>query len=535
MRKTSILLFAILMPVSTAFAQETYENGNITGGDLNGTARYVGMGGAMDALGADLSTVSSNPAGTALFRRSAAAITMGYTKQTDVEKFADGKKNTFNFDQAGFVISKKMSDDLMINFALNYHQSRNFNQILQAAGQMADGSSQGRVSYDKGYFGGIVGGNDIYPNASHPIGEEVYSNNYAFNQLDWLYYNSVVYNPNIDPVNPFVYHGALLYDYGKAQRGFISDYDLNISANLNDRFYAGITFGIKDVHYRSYSEYAELYGWNTPNLGGILLEDHRKISGTGLDMAVGIIVRPIDASPFRVGLSVKSPTIYDLKSENYTAMFVDTRNANSQYLGPSGLDISNSYKFSLYTPWQFGLSVGHTVGKELALGASVEYADYRYTNNRIDDYVDYGVYDPYEDYTHADAVMNHNTKDVMRGVFTFKVGGEYKIIPELALRLGYNYLTPKYSSDGFKDGSLYSVGNNFMSTTEYTNWGSTSRITAGLGYSHKQFSLDLAYQYTQTKGTFYPYFDKFDADNYATSADVYNKLHHMMMTLSYRF
>lgn len=40
-------------------AQETYENAKIVAEDLNGTARYVGMGGAMEALGADISTISS--------------------------------------------------------------------------------------------------------------------------------------------------------------------------------------------------------------------------------------------------------------------------------------------------------------------------------------------------------------------------------------------------------------------------------------------------------------------------------------------
>lgn len=41
-------------------AQETYEVAEVSTQDLNGTARYVGMGGAMEALGADLSTISTN-------------------------------------------------------------------------------------------------------------------------------------------------------------------------------------------------------------------------------------------------------------------------------------------------------------------------------------------------------------------------------------------------------------------------------------------------------------------------------------------
>lgn len=46
------LLAFVALPIS---AQETYENTKLIDNDLNGTARYVGMGGAMEALGADLS------------------------------------------------------------------------------------------------------------------------------------------------------------------------------------------------------------------------------------------------------------------------------------------------------------------------------------------------------------------------------------------------------------------------------------------------------------------------------------------------
>ncbi|MEE3384030.1 MAG: hemin receptor, partial [Prevotella sp.] len=67
MKKLLYVSFALALSLPV-MAQETYENANIATKDLNGTARYVGMGGAMDALGADLSTMSSNPAGIGLFR-----------------------------------------------------------------------------------------------------------------------------------------------------------------------------------------------------------------------------------------------------------------------------------------------------------------------------------------------------------------------------------------------------------------------------------------------------------------------------------
>lgn len=55
-------------------AQETYQDTKFAENSLTGTARYVGMGGAMEALGADISTISSNPAGLGLFRKSMASL-----------------------------------------------------------------------------------------------------------------------------------------------------------------------------------------------------------------------------------------------------------------------------------------------------------------------------------------------------------------------------------------------------------------------------------------------------------------------------
>src|SRR3712207_8789422 len=80
-----------------ATAQEAYENAKMVDNDLNGTARYVGMGGALDALGADLSTISSNPAGVGLFRRSKAEVSFGMVTQQDGKNFANGNTTNASF------------------------------------------------------------------------------------------------------------------------------------------------------------------------------------------------------------------------------------------------------------------------------------------------------------------------------------------------------------------------------------------------------------------------------------------------------
>ena len=140
------ICFLAALPV---MAQETYENANIATGDLNGTARYVGMGGAMEALGADISTMTTNPAGVGLLRHSLVSGSLGVVSQQDAENFDFGKKTNLSFDQIGFVYTIESGRNSYINVGFNYHKDRNFNYILRAAAN-TKGASQNTISYDKG-------------------------------------------------------------------------------------------------------------------------------------------------------------------------------------------------------------------------------------------------------------------------------------------------------------------------------------------------------------------------------------------------
>ena len=129
-----IFFASMLMASMTAAAQETYQDAKLAAPQLTGTARYVGMGGAMEALGADISTISSNPAGIGLFRKSQVTLTAGVIAQTDAENYTEfdgsriifnGKKSHPTFDQVGIVWSPKNKGAKLIFAALAWFASRN--------------------------------------------------------------------------------------------------------------------------------------------------------------------------------------------------------------------------------------------------------------------------------------------------------------------------------------------------------------------------------------------------------------------------
>lgn len=534
------LLAATLFSLPVA-AQETYENANLTSTDLNGTARYVGMGGAMEALGADVSTIGSNPAGIGLFRRSQLSVSGGLLMQSNGKEYGDGKKTNASFDQIGFVYTTRASRGSNLNFGFNYTKGKNFDFLLNASGKLGNGS-QNNQSYLKHVLGSEnYGGFDVRKKDDAYIGFASPQANFVswtWNQLDYLYFNTLL--PDATTAGKFNNYLADSYTFDKASTGYVGNYDFNISGSIQDQFYLGLAFGLKDIHYDSESRYNERL---SNGVGDVSVLDIRRITGTGFDITAGIIVRPIASSPFRIGAYVKTPTWYDLTTSNVTRI---DRNTNTSGKNDWG-KVPNSYDYKLWTPWKFGLSLGHTVGNYLALGLTYEFEDHSTLDSRINDggyYNDY--YGTYYETSSADKSMNKHTKQALKGVSTLKMGAEYKPTSNLALRLGYNYISPKYNKDAQKDPTIVSPGSAYSSSTDFVNWDSTNRFTFGIGYQINKFNVDLAYQYSMQKGTFYPFstmnFSIHDTatgnttsySNQAVGAKVDNNRGRLLLTVGYR-
>lgn len=547
MKKILSIMTAAMLGTAVS-AQETYDNAQLATKDLNGTARYVGMGGAMEALGADLSTIGTNPAGIGMFRRSMVAGSFGFNTLSDAKSFGNANKTNMSFDQAGFVYSMRSGRHSMLNFGFNYTKSKNFDQILTAAGRL-NNASQNKLSAMKN-------ANGVYTLQDKNNG--LVSNSGAYSQADYLYSNVLfnhydANNPN-DPNNAMlsegdkgvivnqttglpVYYNATGYDFGRSTTGYIGQYDFNVSGNSNDRFYWGFTIGIYDVHYNSSSLYSESLVDGNTAIGDVAMNDERKITGTGFDVKAGLIFRPAEESPFRIGLYVHTPTWYDLTTRNYTVL---NNNTNEAYGSTERGKSSESYDFKFYTPWRFGVSLGHTVGNYLALGATYEYADYTTNDIRVNDGGEVDYWGNYYETSSRDEAMKQNIKNSLKGVHTVKLGMEFKPEKNFAVRLGYNYQSAMYNKNGFKDGSLESYGTYYASTTDYTNWKDTHRFTAGVGYNYGKFSFDLAYQYSQTNGDFYPFMSYVDNsepkfDNVCDAVKVSNKRNQLLFTVGYKF
>lgn len=526
----------MLMASMTATAQETYQDAKLAAGQLTGTARYVGMGGAMEALGADISTISTNPAGVGLLRKSQVSISAGVIAQSGAENYTeyegsrikfDGKKSHPTFDQVGVVWSPNSKGRSYLNLSFNYHKETDFGQILNAANTL-NKASQNKLTAGK-YLNGDYGWSCLDANYGGSISGNTY-------------YPGLLGNRE----NELAYTEANRFLFGQYQHGYIGEYDFNISGSIKNRVWLGLTVGIHDVHYHSNSMYSE--DLTDGNISDSYEE--MKISGTGFDIKAGIIFRPVETSPFRIGVYVNSPVFYDLTLRSASDVLMYGENSPQTFVGEDGKTYpyytkessatSADYGFRLDTPWKLGVSLGHTVGNFLALGATYEYAWYDHMDNRVKNAGYYDYYGDYYETSSSDKAMNADTRANLKGVSLLKLGVEAKPVTNFAIRVGYNYVSPMYKNNAVRDLTIDSNGVYSATSADYTNWKATHRVTFGLGYSYRSLSIDLAYQCSMQKGDFYPFQEynikgRPEYTNVASATEVKNNRHQLLMTVGYKF
>lgn len=537
--KRFIFLPALAIATLSASAQDIYRVEQLAGSDLNGTARYVGMGGAMNVLGADLSTINTNPAGIGAFRRSDISATASLTTQSNAEKFYDIGKSRLSFDQVGFVYATKMNGKSLrfLNFGFNYHKQRNFKNFfgLNAVGT-TNGLSQSDQMAQLSFVNGDVAGD--LTTQYNSKGEEIENpNQNKVSPLAVLGANSqmVEYRDGVYTSTPAQY-----YNYHRVQWGGIHAYDFNISANWNDQIYAGLTFGIYDVNFRSglaYDEYQVVNGAQAHDYH-FYNEDH--LEGSGFDVKLGVLLRPVETSPFRIGFTVSTPTWYDLSS--YSA--VDLNSPYGSTAQGTSASVKTNLDYKIRTPWKFGLSLGTTIGRNVAVDAEYEVADY--SGSSIS-YPDYSSYD-YWSGTYAnvkDNVLKNEINSSLKAVHTFRIGAEARLANNLYGRVGYNYVTKAFKDNAYlnlhvQNDDYYSPSFFYQSHTDYVNLGDINRFTIGLGYRTKHFYIDAAYQYQTQKADVYAFY-VYDTNIKGASANLLNKQSldlnrsNFMVTVGYKF
>jgi len=483
-----LLSISLFLCAASSYAQDTYMNEQMlnNSADVIGTSRYVGMGGALGALGADMSVIGWNPAGIGLYRKSDLAITFGGLWNKNRVK--EENRGAVTFDQIGFVYNLKTESDIFpyFNFAVNYQKKKNFfsnfnaesdtNYLLDIsqADQLAELASFG---YDTNYnLAGLAVDNGML-SSYQSDGKTKYSNKYY------------------GDYNTYTHHGE----------GSLRSWDFNVSTNVQDRAFFGITFGVDNIEYDAWTNYFEARHFKDDNdveyRGNYSIWNDYKVTGYGFNFKLGGIVLPFENNPFRVGFAIESPTWYKLKSSVLMNYADETNNP---------VAISNTIEsylpFNIQTPWKFRASMGSTVSNKFAWDVDYEFAKYNSMKQRY----------PYNDSFSGtkDVAMNDHMYENLKGVHTIRAGVEVRPITPLAFRLGYNFSTSPYEKNATFDQALInSTAMDYITRTNYMITKPTHILSLGMGYRWRKFYVDLAYKIRHQKADFYAFDDSFTTPN----------------------
>ena len=501
-----LLYLLVLLPFGIN-AQNMYNVSSLFENDLRGTARFVGMGGSVSALGADMSAMGTNPAGMAMFRSNDVSITANLDMKSNT---ADYEGTTFESDKTNFFVGNAAmvcaiecdNENLkFFNFGLGYRRRNNLSSAFEMCGA-ANGYSQQYVM------------EQLYRNRKFDYDnlQDWMYKDFGYSWLPLLAADAWLYDDNgnfiTNPDTTLIWAPDELAYYEEVNGG-VHTVDFNVAGNINDRLYLGATVAVSTVDYDRYSEYRESDAY-----GDIyILENNRYVKGSGVDIKLGAILRPFKYSPFRIGVALHTPTWYNLHEYSSAAiidMYGERISTIDDVLYGDVLTVKNRLK----TPWRVNASMAYTFGTYLALNAEYEYADYAKKT-----FSDRGNI-----YKAQNEEMGYN----MLAQHTVRVGAEVNL-GGFAARAGYNYVTAPFAKDAYKE--LYNASVTETST-EYMNRFDKNVVTAGLGFRGKMFYLDLAYLFEMQKAEFYPFYD-YDFEN--PGAAVKTRNHSVVATLGMRF
>ncbi len=461
---------------------------------LGGTTRMQSMGGVQVALGGDLSSALSNPAGLGMYNRSDASITalvnFGMSSTDYLGNTTENTGSGFSIAQAGIALQSNAENEgifLSGTFAITLTRINDFNGSYSLSGTNDQTSIiDSFLEQANGETTQQFGGNDLL---------SLSYENYLIGPKSILippgpddeYFTDVTGIPNqTDQIRT---------------AGKQNQWSISYGGNFNDKFYLGLGLGILSLSYQSKRIYSE--NFSVDPLSNTTLTENLTISGTGVNGTLGFIYRPV--SELRIGASFISPTLYGIE-DTYDA----TMDSNwNNFLYEDAIDGDTTLNFvyfetdilvsnyTLTTPMKLNGGIAYFFGKNGFISLDATYTDHTNTNMKTDDF--------------SMSDDNQAIQNVAKSTLNIKIGGEYRI-NNFMFRAGYTNVQNAYETDEaiYKGGNVYS---------------------GGFGFRKNAIYADIGLIYSQYKQEYSPYFVS-GATPIATVTDSNTRL---MITIGFNF
>lgn len=515
-----IVFVALSLFCMSAYAQTPYDALKIVQSDITGSARYMSMAGAFGALGGDATALKDNPAGLGIFRKSELTTTGSVLSQTTNSNWVNTESNDdlykLAFNNFSFIKStptwrnESNSGGLKYsNWSFSYNRLKDFNRRA-----LIKGSNIGSSMTDyMAYFTEDKAGNlfDFNNSSTDPW------NNTSIAWLSVMAVDGGLINEYIDSNTGKTAYWSSLLNVGEKvsptfiieESGSLNEFSLGWSGNFDNKFFFGINGNFQTLNYTLNTVYSEAFS----GAGSMVLTNWISTSGAGFNLKLGAIYAPIDF--MRIGLSYHTPTLFALSDIGNSRLDYDT-NAKGYISSPD-----NTLDYQLSSPTQMNASVGFIVGNKGLLSAEYVYKDYTATrffdsNGESTDYID----------------ENQRMKSYLNNSRIIKIGGEYKVNNNVALRAGY----ANESNAVMPNSGKFMLPNTTRSNTEYFIHNQTNYFTGGIGYRESGWYVDLAYMRKIIDETYYPYSGSILPDRYQpTTASLITTNDNIVVTLGLRF
>jgi len=430
-----------------------------------GTARYQSMGGAFGALGGDLSSLNSNPAGSAIFNNSLLTFSGNFfSKGSDAMLLGNTQESTsndFNINQLGGVMVFKNNDDnskwIKIALAFNYDLIDNFNDKLYAQGN----NTEGLDAYFQNFATGTPFG-DIRLRDDESL-RRGYLNIGAlqgFNdQQAFLGYYGGILDPQSEANETTVYNTNAIYDtvdqtFLKSSTGYNSKFTVNAASQYNDFLHLGVSLNFHDVFYERYDQFLETGYAVDSDIQESRFNSLLTTQGNAFSFNVGAIAKLNDA--VRLGASYQSPTWYRLTDDFSQSINSDLAD---NAINTINFDVINIFdRYTIKTPEKLTGSLAFIFGRNGLLSLDYGYQDFSKAALR-----------PTTDLA-FESVNNQITND-LKAMSSLAIGGEYRI-KRYSLRGGYKFEESPYKNEVIL--------------------GNLSSISGGLGYNFSASRLDFS-------------------------------------------
>jgi hypothetical protein len=457
------LLLVIFLFFSIGLTAQTVEDAlRISTLDPSGTARFMGAGGALGPLGADLSVTGTNPAGIAQYRQSEFTITPSLFLSGANSQLQPGlglvadNRTTFNFHNIGVVMTSRprVGDWKTLNMAITLNNTGNYNR---------------RFSYNGATTGSIAQRWQEFGNAG----------NFNF-ETDLASDAGVIYDIDDNPEDFEIdYEGfedqLLTRNQTVTTLGSASELSFAFAANYNERLMIGLSVGLPIIYYEYDSDYTESDegtgpGGNVPYFESLEYNDKYTTTGGGVNAKLGLIYRVNQT--LRLSGAIHTPTAYNLEDEFETELvnnyFADP-DESGDFIGGEASS-TGLFEYKMRSPWRYFAGAGVIIGKSGFISAEAELVDYN--NNRF-------VYDGFQE---AENAINGDISQRLTDVLNLRIGGEFAL-DIFRFRLGFGTFPSAYVNDDTR----------------------RSTLSAGAGLRQNRIFLDLAYRYTTYDELFFPY------------------------------